>query len=123
MTHLRRAMLEELQRRNYAKTTVFYYLKAVERFAKYFHTSPGLPSVESRLTSARRMILVMVCEVTTNQRGSRPRWGPSTRRYRTRAGRMAPIHCGWQSMSTAKSQRKAPRTRQRPPGLPPHDST
>jgi site-specific recombinase XerD len=33
-------MLEELQRRNYAKTTVYYYLKAVERFAKYFHTGP-----------------------------------------------------------------------------------
>src|SRR4029453_700976 len=33
-------MLEELQRRNYAKTTVYYYLKAVERFAKFFHTSP-----------------------------------------------------------------------------------
>jgi Phage integrase, N-terminal SAM-like domain/Family of unknown function (DUF6796) len=40
VTHLRQAMLEELQRRNYAKTTVYYYLKAVERFAKYFHTSP-----------------------------------------------------------------------------------
>src|SRR5262245_46627821 len=33
-------MLEELQRRNYAKTTVYYYLKAVERFARFFHTSP-----------------------------------------------------------------------------------
>src|SRR5688572_23925094 len=33
-------MLEELQRRNYATTTVYYYLKAVEQFAKYFHTSP-----------------------------------------------------------------------------------
>jgi hypothetical protein len=32
---LRHAMLEELQRRNYATTTVDYYLKAVE----YFHTS------------------------------------------------------------------------------------
>ena len=40
MTHLRQAMLEELQRRNYATTTVYYYLKAVEQFAKYFHTSP-----------------------------------------------------------------------------------
>ena len=30
MTYLRQAMLEELQRRNYAKTTVDYYLKAVE---------------------------------------------------------------------------------------------
>src|SRR5918995_267649 len=33
-------MLEELQRRNYTKTTVYYYLKAVERFAAFFHTSP-----------------------------------------------------------------------------------
>ena len=40
MTHLRQTMLEELQRRNYATTTVYYYLKAVEQFAKYFHTSP-----------------------------------------------------------------------------------
>ena len=40
MTHLRRAMLEELQRRNYAKNTIYYYLKAVERFAKHYHRSP-----------------------------------------------------------------------------------
>jgi hypothetical protein len=30
-------MLEELQRRNYAKTTVQYYIQAVEGFAKHFH--------------------------------------------------------------------------------------
>lgn len=40
MTHLRRAMLEELQRRNYAKNTIYYYLKAVERFAEHFHRPP-----------------------------------------------------------------------------------
>ena len=40
MTHLRHAMLEELQRRNYAKTTVQSYIQAVERFAKYFRTPP-----------------------------------------------------------------------------------
>src|SRR5688572_20416326 len=33
-------MLEELQRRNYAKTTVQYYLQAVERFAKHFRRPP-----------------------------------------------------------------------------------
>ena len=33
-------MLDELQRRNYAKTTVQYYIQAVERFAKHFHRSP-----------------------------------------------------------------------------------
>ena len=40
MTHLRRVMLEELQRRNYAKTTIEYYVRAVERFAKHFNRSP-----------------------------------------------------------------------------------
>ena len=37
MTHLRRVMPEELQRRNYTNTTVQYYIQAVERFAEYFH--------------------------------------------------------------------------------------
>jgi integrase/recombinase XerD len=40
VTHLRRVMLEELQRRNYAKTTIQYYIQAVERFAKYSRTPP-----------------------------------------------------------------------------------
>jgi integrase/recombinase XerD len=40
VTHLRRVMLEELQRRNDAKTTVQYYLQAVEQFAKHFKRSP-----------------------------------------------------------------------------------
>ncbi len=41
MTHLRQAMLEERQRRNYVKTTVHYYIQAVTRFAKHFR---GLPT-------------------------------------------------------------------------------
>ena len=40
MTHLRHAMLEELQRRNYAKTTVDAYLHGVDQFAKHFKRSP-----------------------------------------------------------------------------------
>jgi site-specific recombinase XerD len=40
VTHLRQAMLDELQRRNYAKTTIRYYIQAVERFAKHFHRPP-----------------------------------------------------------------------------------
>ena len=40
MTHLRRMMLEELQRRNYAQNTVRTYLKIIERFAKHFGRSP-----------------------------------------------------------------------------------
>ena len=40
MTHLRQTMLDELQRRNYAKTTVESYIHAVERFAKHFKRRP-----------------------------------------------------------------------------------
>jgi len=40
VTHLRKMMLEELQRRHYSEATTNYYLYHVERFARYFHRSP-----------------------------------------------------------------------------------
>ena len=40
MTHLRKIMLEELQRRNYAQNTARTYIKIVARFAKHFGRSP-----------------------------------------------------------------------------------
>src|SRR5216684_3028034 len=40
VTHLRRIMLEELQRRHYSEATARYYIRAVERFARHFHCSP-----------------------------------------------------------------------------------
>ena len=40
MTHLRKIMLEELQRRHYSEATIRYYVRAVERFAQHFHCSP-----------------------------------------------------------------------------------
>ncbi len=40
MTHLRKIMLEELQRRNYAQTTIDCYVRTVEHFSRYFHRSP-----------------------------------------------------------------------------------
>jgi len=40
VTHLRKMMLEELQRRNYAQNTARTYIKIVERFAQNFGRSP-----------------------------------------------------------------------------------
>ena len=40
MTHLRRMMLDELQRRNYAQNTVRSYIHAVEEFAAFFRKRP-----------------------------------------------------------------------------------
>jgi integrase/recombinase XerD len=40
VTHLRKMMLEELQRRNYAETTIVCYIRAVEDFSRHFNCSP-----------------------------------------------------------------------------------
>ena len=40
MTHLRKMMLDELQRRNYAHTTAEAYIRALRNFAAYFHLPP-----------------------------------------------------------------------------------
>jgi len=40
MTRLRKMMLEELERRNYAQTTIDCYIQAIEDFACHFHRSP-----------------------------------------------------------------------------------
>ena len=40
MTRLRKMMLEELQRRNYAKSTVKAYVRIIQEFARHFHQPP-----------------------------------------------------------------------------------
>jgi hypothetical protein len=40
VTHLRKLMLEELERRNYAPSTIRAYLRAVEEFVRYFNRPP-----------------------------------------------------------------------------------
>lgn len=51
MTHLRKIMLEELQRRHYSEATTHYYIRHVERFARYFHCSPDRLLCSTRRSS------------------------------------------------------------------------
>jgi integrase/recombinase XerD len=40
VTHLRKQVLDELERRNYSQATAQAYVSAIRRFAEYFHRSP-----------------------------------------------------------------------------------
>jgi integrase/recombinase XerD len=40
VTHLRKMMLEELQRRHYCEATTQRYIRFIERFSQHFHYSP-----------------------------------------------------------------------------------
>jgi len=40
VTHLRKMMLEELQRRHYSEATTRYYIRKVEAFARHFRRRP-----------------------------------------------------------------------------------
>jgi integrase/recombinase XerD len=46
MTHLRKMMLEELERRNYAQTTIDCYLRVVGEFSLHFHRPPNQLGLE-----------------------------------------------------------------------------
>ena len=66
MTHLRKRMLEELQRRNYSEGTTRAYLHAVEQFAVHFGKSPDklgpddLRSYQAYLLVERKLAVASV---------------------------------------------------------------
>ena len=53
MTHLRKMMLDELQRRNYAHTTAEAYIRALRNFAAYYHVPPDRlgPEANTRISA------------------------------------------------------------------------
>ena len=65
MTRLRKMMLEELQRRNYAEGTTRYYIRAVQQFAQHFGKSPDklgpseLRSYQAYLVKERKLTVVI----------------------------------------------------------------
>ena len=69
MTRLRNMMLEELQRRNYSKSTTRYYLQAVASFARHFGKSPDklgpdeLRSYQAYLLRDRKLAVFAVGKV------------------------------------------------------------
>ena len=70
MTHLRKMMLEELQRRNYSQQTTKAYLHTVWEFAKYFHRSPEklgpehIREFQSHLFTVRKLAATSVAQRT-----------------------------------------------------------
>src|SRR6202051_2408822 len=68
VTHLRKVMLEELQRRNLSTITTRIYLHSIEEFAQYFNTPPdrlGLEHVrqyQAHLFTERKLEAVSVAQ-------------------------------------------------------------
>ena len=69
MTHLRQLMIEELQRRNFAETTIRSYVHGVEHFSRYFHRRPDQLGPE-HIRQYQAMLFTQV-EVQSEHRNQR----------------------------------------------------
>ena len=71
MTQLRKAMLEELQRRNMSRITTRIYLRSVEEFAQYFNTPPDrlgaeqIREYQAHLFTDRKLDAISVAQQIT----------------------------------------------------------
>src|SRR6202030_396672 len=74
VTHLRKAMLEELQRRNLSPITMRIYLRSVEEFARYYKTSPDrlgpehIREYQAHLFTDRKLGAISVSQQLTGLR-------------------------------------------------------
>ena len=102
MTHLRKKMLEELERRNYSASTVRCYLGVVEDFAGYFQQAPDrlgpdqIRSYQAHLfrdckladnTVSQRLAALRFFYLTTLRRS----WNQSLTPYPKRARRLPSV--------------------------------
>jgi len=71
VTQLRKAMLEELQRRNMSRITTRIYLRSVEEFAQYFNTPPDrlgaeqIREYQAHLFTDRKLDAISVAQQIT----------------------------------------------------------
>jgi integrase/recombinase XerD len=74
VTHLRKVMLEELQRRNFSSETIREYIGAVERFARYFGKPPDqlgpdhIRQYQAHLLHERKLAVGTVVAQTAGRR-------------------------------------------------------
>ena len=77
MTQLRKAMLEELQRRNLSPITTRIYLRSVEEFARYYRKSPDqlgpdhIRQYQAHLFTERKLSAITVCDPSSTERFAR----------------------------------------------------
>src|SRR5882672_1930783 len=91
MTHLRKIMLEELERRNYAQTTISTYIQTDEDFARYFKRAPPTNSVQNTSVSTKHICSARGNSPHAPSRNGWPHSGSSSFR-RLRKDGVWPIH-------------------------------
>src|ERR1700676_1885775 len=74
VTHLRKAMLEELQRRNLSNNTARAYIRAVEEFSRYYKVPPDrlapkhIREYQAHLFTDRKLDAISVSQQLTGLR-------------------------------------------------------
>ena len=61
MTHLRKMMLEEIERRNFSESKKECYVRAVEEFARYFNRPPDQLGPEHIREYQARLFMEKTC--------------------------------------------------------------